>query len=220
MTSLDGKAQETISARLLEHEKLVHKVMGSKRLLKAVEEAAGMISLTLASGGKVMFCGNGGSAADAQHWAAEIVGRFQKERPGMAALALTTDTSILTAIGNDYGYDTIFSRQVEGALAEVDGGLVEAGESMGLAPLDIIWRIYLKEGLAALARGTTLTAISLISLTTMAGAVGAGGLGDFAIRYGHDRNQVDVTWVTIVVLVAMVTLIQVVGNRIVKKNTH
>lgn len=119
-----------------------------------------------------------------------------------------------------FGTVPFFSRQVEGALAEVDGGLVEAGESMGLAPLDIIWRIYLKEGLAALARGTTLTAISLISLTTMAGAVGAGGLGDFAIRYGHDRNQVDVTWVTIVVLVAMVTLIQVVGNRIVKKNTH
>ena len=67
-----------------------------------------------------MFCGNGGSAADAQHWAAEIVGRFQKERPGMAALALTTDTSILTAIGNDYGYERIFARQVEGLGREGD----------------------------------------------------------------------------------------------------
>ena len=65
MTSIGGKAQELIGARLLEHEKLVHKVMGSKRLLKAIEEAVGLISLTLASGGKVMFCGNGGSAADA-----------------------------------------------------------------------------------------------------------------------------------------------------------
>ena len=120
MTSIGGKAQELIGARLLEHEKLVHKVMGSKRLLKAIEEAAGLISLNLASGGKVMFCGNGGSAADAQHWAAEIVGRFQKERPGMAALALTTDTSILTAIGNDYGYDRIFARQVEGLGREGD----------------------------------------------------------------------------------------------------
>ena len=120
MTSIGGKAQELIGARLLEHEKLVHKVMGSKRLLKAIEEAAGLSSLTLASGGKVMFCGNGGSAADAQHWAAEIVGRFQKERPGMAALALTTDTSILTAIGNDYGYDRIFARQVEGLGREGD----------------------------------------------------------------------------------------------------
>ena len=113
MTSIGGKAQELIGARLLEHEKLVHKVMGSKRLLKAIEEAVGLISLTLASGGKVMFCGNGGSAA-------EIVGRFQKERPGMAALALTTDTSILTAIGNDYGYDRIFARQVEGLGREGD----------------------------------------------------------------------------------------------------
>ena len=120
MTSIGGKAQELIGARLLEHEKLVHKVMGSKRLLKAIEEAVGLISLTLASGGKVMFCGNGGSAADAQHWAAEIVGRFQKERPGMAALALTTDTSILTAIGNDYGYDRIIARQVEGLGREGD----------------------------------------------------------------------------------------------------
>ena len=82
MTSIGGKAQEIIGARLLEHEKLVHRVMGSKRLLKAIEEAAGMISLTLASGGKVMFCGNGGSAADAQHWAAEIVGRFQLQIKG------------------------------------------------------------------------------------------------------------------------------------------
>ena len=67
-----------------------------------------------------MFCGNGGSAADAQHWAAEIVGRFQKERAGMAGLALTTDTSILTAVGNDYGYDRVFSRQVEGLGREGD----------------------------------------------------------------------------------------------------
>ena len=120
MTSSVGNAQELISARFLEHEKLVHKVMGSKRLLRNLEDAAGMVSMALAAGGKVMFCGNGGSAADAQHWAAEIVGRFQKERPGMAALALTTDTSSLTAVGNDYGYDKIFSRQVEGLGREGD----------------------------------------------------------------------------------------------------
>ena len=120
MTSIGGKAQELIGARLLEHEKLVHKVMGSKRLLKAIEEAAGMISLTLASGGKVMLCGNGGSAADAQHFAAELVGRYERERPELAAIALTVDTSILTAIGNDYGYDRIFARQVEGLGREGD----------------------------------------------------------------------------------------------------
>lgn len=67
----------------------------------------------LRSGGKIMFAGNGGSAADAQHWAAELVSRFNYDRPGLAAIALTTDTSALTAIGNDYGYEYSFSRQVE-----------------------------------------------------------------------------------------------------------
>lgn len=120
MTFTDGKAEELIDARLLEHEKLIHKVMGSERLKKAMVEATGLMVMTLLSGGKILLCGNGGSAADAQHWAAELVGRFQKERKGMAALALTTDTSILTAIGNDYGYEEIFSRQVEGLGCEGD----------------------------------------------------------------------------------------------------
>ncbi|MGJ8619974.1 MAG: SIS domain-containing protein [Methylophilaceae bacterium] len=65
------------------------------------------------SGGKILLMGNGGSAADSQHIAAEIVGRFKKERKGLAAIALTTDTSILTSVGNDYGYDYIFARQIE-----------------------------------------------------------------------------------------------------------
>ncbi|MES2637547.1 MAG: D-sedoheptulose 7-phosphate isomerase [Pseudomonadota bacterium] len=65
------------------------------------------------SGGKILIMGNGGSAADSQHIAAEIVGRFKKERKGMPAIALTTDTSIITSVGNDYGYDYIFARQVE-----------------------------------------------------------------------------------------------------------
>ena len=68
---------------------------------------------SLRAGGKVMFAGNGGSAADAQHWAGELVSRFYYDRPGLAAIALTTDSSILTAIGNDYGYDYTFARQVE-----------------------------------------------------------------------------------------------------------
>jgi len=65
------------------------------------------------NGGKILICGNGGSAADSQHIAAEIVGRFKKERKGLPAIALTTDTSILTSVGNDYGYDYIFARQIE-----------------------------------------------------------------------------------------------------------
>lgn len=67
----------------------------------------------LKSGGKVLLCGNGGSASQAQHISAEFVGRFKRERRGLAAMALTTDTSILTAVGNDYGYEKVFSRQVE-----------------------------------------------------------------------------------------------------------
>ena len=68
---------------------------------------------SLRAGGKVMFAGNGGSAADAQHWAGELVSRFYYDRPGLAAIALTTDSSILTAVGNDYGYDYTFARQIE-----------------------------------------------------------------------------------------------------------
>jgi D-sedoheptulose 7-phosphate isomerase len=71
-----------------------------------------MLAEALHAGGKVLFCGNGGSAADAQHLAAELVGRMSDERPPMAGLALTTDTSALTALANDYGYDEVFARQV------------------------------------------------------------------------------------------------------------
>lgn len=68
---------------------------------------------TLKSGGKILICGNGGSAADAQHFAAELTGRYKTERRALAGIALTTDTSAITAIGNDYGYDLVFSRQLE-----------------------------------------------------------------------------------------------------------
>ncbi|MBP5437998.1 MAG: ABC transporter permease subunit, partial [Treponema sp.] len=119
-----------------------------------------------------------------------------------------------------FGCVPFFSRQVETALAEVDGGLIEAAESMGLTPVDIIFRVYLRESIGPLVRGTTITLVSLIGLTAMAGAVGAGGLGNYAIMYGHDRNQLDVTWLTIFVLVIIVNLIQLGGNKIIKRNRH
>jgi D-sedoheptulose 7-phosphate isomerase len=81
-------------------------------LSKPIAQAINAIVASLTSGGKVLACGNGGSAADAQHFSAEFVGRFERERPELAAIALTTDTSILTAVGNDYAFDAIFSRQV------------------------------------------------------------------------------------------------------------
>jgi D-sedoheptulose 7-phosphate isomerase len=93
--------------------------------------AAGAIRTCLASGGKLLIFGNGGSAADAQHWAAEFSGRYARERKGLAAVALTTDTSALTAIANDFGFEEIFARQVE-ALArpgDVAVGISTSGNS-------------------------------------------------------------------------------------------
>lgn len=83
-------------------------------LSTVIEAAAGLIQTTLSGGGKLMLCGNGGSAADSQHIAAELAGRFVKDRRPLAAVALSTDTSALTCIANDYGFDEVFSRQVTG----------------------------------------------------------------------------------------------------------
>ena len=80
---------------------------------EALRQAAMEAAAAIAGGGKLLFCGNGGSAADAQHLAAEFVNRFLMDRPALPAIALTTDTSALTAIGNDMGYEEVFSRQVE-----------------------------------------------------------------------------------------------------------
>jgi D-sedoheptulose 7-phosphate isomerase len=96
-------------------------VMTMVRELEGVVEALGVQWLkALNNGGKILLMGNGGSAADAQHIAAELVGRYMCERKGLAAIALTTDTSILTAVGNDYGYDAIFSRQIEALASPQD----------------------------------------------------------------------------------------------------
>jgi D-sedoheptulose 7-phosphate isomerase len=96
---------------LIEHLKVTSRLAS---MWQATGEAIRIIACAVQDGGKVLVCGNGGSAADAQHMAAELAGRFRVERPPVAALALTTDTSVLTAIGNDYGYDEVFARQVLG----------------------------------------------------------------------------------------------------------
>lgn len=119
-----------------------------------------------------------------------------------------------------FGCAPFFSRQMESAMAGVNPGLIEAAQVMGLNDLEIVWSVYLKESIAGIARGTTITIISLIGLTAMAGAVGAGGLGNFAIMYGHDRNMPDVTYTTVIVLVVIVTVIQILGNYVAKRNTH
>lgn len=89
------------------------KYAAAEILSKPIADAVNALVGCVTAGGKVLVCGNGGSAADAQHFAAEFVGRFERERPGLAAIALTTDSSILTAIGNDYDFNVIFSKQVQ-----------------------------------------------------------------------------------------------------------
>lgn len=93
--------------------KLLHAMSVDTALRELIPRATALSVEALKRGNKLLFAGNGGSAADAQHWAGELVSRFYFDRPGLPAIALTTDTSILTAIGNDYGYDYVFARQVE-----------------------------------------------------------------------------------------------------------
>ncbi|MCM0028542.1 MAG: phosphoheptose isomerase [Polynucleobacter sp.] len=113
---MDTKTLNRLSERASAH--FAESIAVKQEALKLLPQhvAQGIVAMThcLESGGKILACGNGGSAADAQHFAAELVGRFERERKELAALALTTDTSILTAIANDYHYDDIFSKQVRG----------------------------------------------------------------------------------------------------------
>ena len=99
-----------LTSVIAQHLQVVEALASSISLL---EEVARQMYTSLCNGGKVLWLGNGGSAADSQHLAAELVGRFRRERRGMASIALTTDSSMLTSIGNDYGFECIFSRQIE-----------------------------------------------------------------------------------------------------------
>ena len=115
------------------------KYAAAEILAKPISDAVSGIVGCITGGGKVLACGNGGSASDAQHFAAEFVGRFERERPGLAALALTTDTSILTAIGNDYDFNQIFSKQVQalGSPGDVLLAMTTSGNSANvLAAVD------------------------------------------------------------------------------------
>jgi D-sedoheptulose 7-phosphate isomerase len=105
--------QKDIQNSLEASRQMVEQCLADQALQVALVKAVNCCVKALKSGGKLMFAGNGGSAAEAQHFSAEMVGRFLKERKPLASVALSTDTSALTAIGNDYGYDQVFSRQVE-----------------------------------------------------------------------------------------------------------
>jgi D-sedoheptulose 7-phosphate isomerase len=137
---LDQTLTETIT---------VHEHM--RQHAQPVLDAAAALIASLRGGGRILIFGNGGSAADAQHVAAEFVGRFQRERAALAAIALTTDTSVLTSIGNDYGFERVFARQVEalGRAGDAAFGISTSGASPNVvAALDV-------------ARGLGLTTIAL-----------------------------------------------------------
>lgn len=124
----------TIGAALRAAAALLARMEADAGMQEAATHAAQACITALRAGQKVMICGNGGSAADAQHWAGELVSRFLYDRPGLPAIALTTDSSILTAIGNDYGYERVFSRQVEalGQAGDVLFGLTTSGRSANI----------------------------------------------------------------------------------------
>jgi len=115
------------------------KYQAAEALAKPIAEAVAALMGCITAGGKVLACGNGGSASDAQHFAAEFVGRFERERPGLAAISLTTDTSILTAVGNDYDFTQVFAKQVQalGSPGDVLLALSTSGNSANvLAAVD------------------------------------------------------------------------------------
>ncbi len=119
-----------ITAQLTSHREVIARI--ETELTPLIADTVTLLVETFTNGGKLLVMGNGGSAADAQHFVAEIVGRFKMERRALPAVALSTDTSILTAIGNDYGFEVVFSRQVE-ALA-LPGDLVVGISTSGNSP--------------------------------------------------------------------------------------
>lgn len=120
-----------ITAKIDEAQRVMVAMLVDDLLQAKLEQAAAACIKSLRAGGKILLAGNGGSAADAQHIAGELVSRFAFDRPGLPAIALTTDTSILTAIGNDYGYERLFARQVQahGQKGDVFIGYSTSGKS-------------------------------------------------------------------------------------------
>ena len=122
----DNSRSEVLARSLEEHLKTIQALIDSR--LAEIEAAGSLIWEALKSGNKILLCGNGGSAADAQHIAAELVGRYEQQRRAFPAISLTTDTSALTAVSNDYGYEEVFARQVE-ALAVAGDVLIAISTS-------------------------------------------------------------------------------------------
>ena len=130
----DMNLKETIQSQIEESVQIKQKLLSDKALLEKIAAVADVVVAAYRAGHKTMWAGNGGSAADAQHMAGELVNKFTFDRPGLAALSLSTDTSIITAVGNDYGFDRLFARQVEaqGCTGDVFIGISTSGKSPNL----------------------------------------------------------------------------------------
>lgn len=113
-----------------------------------------------------------------------------------------------------------FARQIESVLSDIDHGLIEASQAMGFSPREIIFSVYLKESIPGITRVTMITFVSLVGITAIAGAIGAGGLGDFAIRYGYQMGYRDMIWLTVIIILAIISVFQFFGNLIVRRSTH
>jgi D-sedoheptulose 7-phosphate isomerase len=124
-------ALDIVTQQVAESVRVKQAILDDKALLAKIAEVADRCAEAYQHGGKVIFAGNGGSAADAQHLAGELVSKFYFDRPALSAIALTTDTSVMTAIGNDYGFEYLFSRQVEahGNRGDVFVGISTSGNS-------------------------------------------------------------------------------------------
>ncbi|WP_411834127.1 SIS domain-containing protein [Pseudoxanthomonas mexicana] len=171
---MENKVDRVVAAEFDKTLANFNRMAADAGLKQQVAQALEMCVTALRGGGKLLFAGNGGSAADAQHWAGELVSRFYYDRPGLAAIALTTDSSILTAIGNDYGYDYVFARQIE-ALGR-QGDVFVAISTSGNSP-NIVRACQ-----AARERG-----LHVIGFTGMGGGKLA-GLSDLCFRVPSDET--------------------------------
>lgn len=112
------------------------------------------------------------------------------------------------------------ARQMESAIIEIDPGIIEASIAMGLSTKEIIFDVYLRENIPGMIRGLTISFIALVGQIAIVGSVGAGGLGDMAIRYGLQRSMGDITFVVIILILILISIVQAIGDKLVEKTTH
>lgn len=142
----------------------------------------------------------------------------------LAVIAPLTQYLIGTTVGTTaaivpliFGIFPFYARQVQNALLEIDPGVIEAAQAMGSSPIEIVFSVYLREGLSDIIRVSTFTLISLVGLTTVAGAIGSGGLGDVAITIGYARFENDVTIVAMMIILALIFAFQIIGDQLAQK---